>query len=965
MANFLTELKLRDSLEHAIEKYLEEGGWGKMGWVKGTWGDAVPGAHPQPFGIGVTGNYYSAEKYKAPMAVGYKRSIGTDAAERYWSLWVCYKDSATEAGRQGYFGVFTMEVGDEKALIKIYKCEGATNKEIGENKYNPAAGDHLYLWVHGKKLELWCKRATGKLEALLICEDPGTPYTEGYTGFTGEGSDPSFTAFETGEETKPEPFKPATQRSRAGAPIAPLTNTGVGGGFAWSASELPAGLSINSETGEITGSPTTVQHKKVTLKATNYVGGGEAEFEWIIERPIPGDELIGSNVETYPTAENSSTGTIVGVQFIASGTGTLKEIELFTGATANTCTSVVMAVCADAGNKPEKVLGQATIVGAPGTEEWITATGLEAEVVQNQPYWLLFLNVGGTLHYNLGSAGSHWIESEKRGLTKIEEGTKWTALITTGPIAIRGLGSFAETALPAIGVRDQFPLNLLINGENMTFLVDEDFSFSNGDPGGYEAASFPIPMDLPTLQRGDPVRLDCGLSVAWEGRVKEIQRSLGNKTLVQCEGNRAKLKDSMTSMIYVDRDLTRWTTPSVERQRQITEESKGLGSFSPGFSTVLGESRPSLMATITGEWGAIYPRVEAWYDAGPDNVVAKIITFAHYSSPGSATTLGLTEADWKAYVKFFETAAAKPNEHQYSLDYPYPGGYEMPEGSEEAWRYVALQIRYEAQNAGTQGAEYLTAFGSVVVIGNHKLEDRGEGEFYSSDIVTRVIGEASGIGVGVIDPATAYKVRQAAYYTPVFYEKIVSDMAILMGWHWGVWESLTYLTGNAEPRLDFRPYPTEPTVYAWRQDCENLDLRENIENLYNRCVVTYTDVTGKEGSVEITEAEGEKIAPGSAGLLAAAGISRTLEVNAGVSTEESAKELGELQLILYEQRARVTGTATITAAIHDIGGADMPAWMLKAGIDLLRVPDLPCSDVWGAYNDLPISRVECTGGDPG
>lgn len=524
-------------------------------------------------------------------------------------------------------------------------------------------------------------------------------------------------------------------------------------------------------------------------------------------------------------------------------------------------------------------------------------------------------------------------------------------------------------AQPQLSIRDQFPLNLLINGENMTFLVDEDFSFSNGDPGGYEAASFPIPMDLPFLERGDPVRLDCGMRVAWEGRVKEIQRSLGSKTLVQCEGNRAKLKDGMMSMIYVDRDLTRWTSPSVERQRQLAEAQKSLGSFSTGFSTVLGENRPALLATVTGAWGAVKPRVEAWYDAGPENVVAKIVVFCKYSSPEPKTEnpLGLTKEDWLSVVQFNKTAGATPTEYQYLLEYPNPGAFVRPEpffpvpaeyggGTEAAWRYASLYVEYNGENQGVQGGEYLTAFGGVIVIGNHKLQDHGEGEYWASAIVGNVISKTSGIGAGVITNSTTYKVRQAAYYTPVFYEKIISDMAVLMGWHWGVWESLTYLCGSTEPRLDFRPYPTQPTVYAWRQYCENLDLRENIENLYSKCVVTYTDVTGKEGSVVVARPNL---------LLKAAGLERTLEVNAGVSTEASALELGELQLILYEQRARVTGTATITAAIHDIGGADMPAWMLKAGIDLLRVPDLPCSDVWGAYNDLPISRVECTGGETG
>ncbi|HET7016808.1 MAG TPA: putative Ig domain-containing protein, partial [Streptosporangiaceae bacterium] len=85
--------------------------------------------------------------------------------------------------------------------------------------------------------------------------------------------------------------KQLTAASSAGAPIT-----------SWSATGLPAGLSINSKTGKVTGTPSKTGTFSVTVKATDMVGSsvhnsGQASFSWVVSSkapPVCGKQLIGN-----------------------------------------------------------------------------------------------------------------------------------------------------------------------------------------------------------------------------------------------------------------------------------------------------------------------------------------------------------------------------------------------------------------------------------------------------------------------------------------------------------------------------------------------------------------------------------------------------------------------------------------------------------------------------------------------
>lgn len=512
--------------------------------------------------------------------------------------------------------------------------------------------------------------------------------------------------------------------------------------------------------------------------------------------------------------------------------------------------------------------------------------------------------------------------------------------------------------MPGLSLKQQFPLRLIIGSEDCTQLLSDGATFSNADPGGFEAASFTIPKDMPQTLRGQYVRLDSGLHVAWEGRISEVQRSLGNSTAIQCEGYQALFKDEQQSMIFVDRDITRWQDPSYSRQLAIYNANEQLASSQVASDPV--SNTPSLVQQITDSWTTPWvPLNESWYDAGPENLVA----FVFYDL---VCQEGLTAGNWLERILLSADAnlgaiVDSGNLHSGSEVHGY---FNFSGGTQ--YRYAVLEHVYGATNSGAQGATYNAYWKNVAVFGNHGLTGYGvapSGDpvgYYPSDIFGWCVDQLPGVQLGVtqLTDAANYIMPHSVYYTPVGLDQIGGDMATAAGWHWGVWESLSPLTGNPQPRADFRPYLPQGsfTAFCRRQDCDTLDIREDLSGQYDEAVVNFTDAAGVS-QCAIVQIDNP--------ILDAAGIpGRTVAFDGGTMTPATAALFGAEALAITNAQTRVAGTADIIAAIDGPSGP-MPAWLLKAGIDRLRVGDLPSVDAFGAYNDVPISRVECSIGTSG
>src|SRR5579883_2700486 len=92
------------------------------------------------------------------------------------------------------------------------------------------------------------------------------------------------------------------------------TDSASGQTFTWSATGLPAGLSINSSTGLISGTPTTAGTSSVTATATDTTGAaGSTSFTWTVN-PQGGNTVTVTN----PGNQSSTVGTAVSLQIHAT-----------------------------------------------------------------------------------------------------------------------------------------------------------------------------------------------------------------------------------------------------------------------------------------------------------------------------------------------------------------------------------------------------------------------------------------------------------------------------------------------------------------------------------------------------------------------------------------------------------------------------------------------------------------------
>ncbi len=203
---------------------------------------------------------------------------------------------------------------------------------------------------------------------------------------------------------------PGSQSSTTGSAISGLaasaTDSQSGATLTWSATGLPAGLSINSSTGTITGTPTTAGTSSVTIKATDGSGySGTASFTWTTSNTVsvanPGSQssITGSAISAVTNSAtdsqsgatltwsatglpaglsiNSSTGTITGTPTTAGTSSvTIKAADGsgFSGSTAFTWTTSNTVAVTNPGNQSDVSGTPITTVAAGASDTSSTTT---------------------------------------------------------------------------------------------------------------------------------------------------------------------------------------------------------------------------------------------------------------------------------------------------------------------------------------------------------------------------------------------------------------------------------------------------------------------------------------------------------------------------------------------------------------------------------------------------------------
>ena len=122
---------------------------------------------------------------------------------------------------------------------------------------------------------------------------------------------------------------PGNQADATGSAITPLANsatdTQTGATFTWAATGLPTGLSLNSASGAITGTPRWPATYNVGITATDSLGySGSASFTWTITGAVsvtnPGDQSSAAGSAITPLL-STATDTQAGTTFTWAATG--------------------------------------------------------------------------------------------------------------------------------------------------------------------------------------------------------------------------------------------------------------------------------------------------------------------------------------------------------------------------------------------------------------------------------------------------------------------------------------------------------------------------------------------------------------------------------------------------------------------------------------------------------------------
>jgi subtilase family serine protease len=182
----------------------------------------------------------------------------------------------------------------------------------------PAAGTYpsSYIYRHTSNLFDVTSGSNGSCSPAYLCTGEA-----GYDGPTGWGTPNGTAAFSNGTVTgnTVTVTSPGNRTGTVGTAVSlqiNATDSASGQTLTYSATGLPAGLSINSSTGLISGTPTTASTSNVTVTARDTTGAsGSASFTWTISASGGGctpAQLLGNpGFETGSAAPWTSTAGVI------------------------------------------------------------------------------------------------------------------------------------------------------------------------------------------------------------------------------------------------------------------------------------------------------------------------------------------------------------------------------------------------------------------------------------------------------------------------------------------------------------------------------------------------------------------------------------------------------------------------------------------------------------------------------
>jgi hypothetical protein len=389
--------------------------------------------------------------------------------------------------------------------------------------------------------------------------------------------------------------------------------------------------------------------------------------------------------------------------------------------------------------------------------------------------------------------------------------------------------------------------------------------------------------------------------------------------------------DGSFTMVYIDRQLSKWVGPSTARQAAVLAGATQLGSAFSTQTNVDQSGNPGFSFLANGGWAGSQA-AELWYDAGANNLIARV-------QGSNFVYQNLTGGDANVLRGIYTGTSDSPGSFSGGNQDVGPGiGATSPAWvvTDTANRFVLLQGGYNVA-FGTSGAMYGFIVYNPAVVGNHGLTLRAgpsgsspgpDDGFFGADVVRDIITRAAPLlsTGGIIQDN--FVVPHMVFNTPVTPDAAVQQVNQYYLNDYGVYENREFF---------WRP-PGSGRQWLLRVG-DGVTLQDQgpqIETAFNGVVVQFTDAGGATRYVG---------PPGYGGDATDASLqdtSSTNPVNAygrkrwalvqmtSTSTTNGAIKVGATFLAATTGRPS-QGSAVVTGFGRDSDGRDWPAWMIRAG----------------------------------
>jgi hypothetical protein len=485
--------------------------------------------------------------------------------------------------------------------------------------------------------------------------------------------------------------------------------------------------------------------------------------------------------------------------------------------------------------------------------------------------------------------------------------------------------------------------------------VPTGLSFSTSIPGGFKSMTCELlrrlDIDYPDEALFDNARVyGPGNETVWEGRVAQLPRQHSDQFSVQpgAVGWSAHLQDDPSFReIYVDRDLSRWTEPSVQRKINLFASSQM--TTGPSVAPDTGTGFPALDCQFTGAWAATsLPWAEGLYDSGG------IPLGSLYYAWKTLGNTNIANMNWSAAFGSDDTFTSFDTSGNLRAAGPGTGTLTATTSTRRA---ASVQFYWNGGAAGGDNEQFHVFWTCLAIYGTHGLTKRGIADatnaqgFYASDVIANVVGRVAPLlnyttGAEGSIFSTTFVIPHLAFLDPT----TASDaIGLINGYHlyeWGVYDNRTFF---------WRPPDPDRLTWTCRlSDGAQVSLEgDDANNIFNGVFVTFTDPAGKRTTVgppgsgadttDITLVDTNPDNPVNAhGLPRRWGL---LDVSQ-TTTALGAIQLGAIWLAEHNLPQR-RGQLTLTGLVDHPTEGKRPAWAIRAG-DYIRIADRP--------ND-PVRRV--------